>query len=123
MVNIRCILGRVSSSSPDVVVDDSKAVSNSSKWIFDVHLSSSREFEVTLLNFLGGKPRPKCVLAPHACALNKQATESLIWFPDPDRMLIHIHLNNEVKGHPDIVKVVGATHFRVTVDALHSLMR
>lgn len=114
MTNIRCILGRVSSSSPDVTVDESKAVSNSSKWIFDVQLRGSREFEVTLLNFLGGKPRPQCVLAPHFCPLNRQAAESLIWFPDPDKMLVQISTDDAEDGH---------AFFRVTVDALHSLMR
>lgn len=114
MTNIRCILGRVSSPSPDVVVDESKAVANSSKWIFDVQLRSSGAFEITLLNFLGGKPRPLCVLAPHFCPLNQQAAESLIWFPDPDKMLVQISTDEAEDGH---------AFFRVTVDALHSLMR
>jgi hypothetical protein len=114
MVNIHCILGRVSSPSPDVVVDESKAVANSSKWIFDVQLRSSGAFEITLLNFLGGMPRPKCVLAPHFCPLNQQAAESLIWFPDPDKMLVQISTDEAEDGH---------AFFRVTVDALHSLMR
>jgi hypothetical protein len=114
MTIIRCILGRISSPSPGVTVSEDKTKANSSKWIFDIEQRGSREIEIVLLNFLGGKPRPPGVAAPQFCPLNQQAAESLIWFPDPDKLTIQISTDDAEDGH---------AFFRVTIDALHSLMR
>jgi hypothetical protein len=116
-MQIVCKLGRVSSPTKGVVVDDSRTVGNSSKWIFDIEApAGSMRFEIQLLDFHKGAPKRFGVLDPRAVAVNEAAALSPIYFPEPDRLVVVVEptLGDESEE---------PRRFRLTVDALHSLMR
>lgn len=116
MPTLHCILGRISSPTPEVTVAG-KPVGNSSKWIFDVVHEGPDPvtFEVLLLDFISGRPRPKGIYSPHAAPMNEGAAKAWVWFPDPDKLAIVCEPRSQAS--------VGPVRFRVTVDALHTLMR
>lgn len=111
MPTLQCVLGRI--SSPGNIVTG-KPVANSSRWIFDVDHEGADAFnvEVHLLDFISGRPRPKGICTPSAIPLNVGAAGARIYFPDPDKISISCEPS---AGAP--------VRFRVTVDALHTLMR
>jgi hypothetical protein len=116
MPTLNCILGRVSSPTPDVTVAG-KPAGNSSKWIFDVVHEGSNPitFEVRLLEYRSGHPRPASVFSPSAVPLNADAARAFIYFPDPDKLTVVCEPRSQASA--------GSVRFRVTVDALHTLMR
>lgn len=104
-VKVVCRLGRTSSSN-GVAVDFSKAVRNSSRWVFDVEHDTHREpaFELDLLNFGTGRKVVGVELSPHCAPTNIEAAKAHIRFPDPNRLCIE-------------ADDVGVARYRITVDS------
>lgn len=116
-MDFRCLLGRVSCPTEGVTVDEKLTHGNSNKWIFEITAPAEpRTVEVILLDFRSGKPKPRGLLLPHATPLNAAAAQALIFFPEPDRILMQVEPG--ATGWP-----LSPLRFRVVVDGLHTLMR
>jgi len=108
-----------------VTVDEKLTHGNSNKWIFEITAPAEpRTVEVILLDFRSGKPKPRGLLLPHATPLNAAAAQALIFFPEPDRILMQVEpgATGWFGGPPD-ERPLSPLRFRVVVDGLHTLMR
>lgn len=104
-VKVVCRLGRASSPN-GVAIDTSKAVRNSSRWVFDVEHDTHREpaFELDLLNFGTGRKISGVELSPNCAPTNVEAAKAHIRFPDLNRLRIE-------------ADDVGVARYRITVDS------
>jgi len=104
-VKVVCRLGRASSPN-GVAIDASKAIHNSSRWVFDVEHDTHREpaFDLDLLSFRMGKKISGVELSPTCAPMNREAAKANIRFPDLNRLRIE-------------ADDVGIARYRITVDS------
>lgn len=124
-----CTLGRIASieSIPDAKLIGDK---NASKWVFEVE-HDSHEFvtlEIKFLDYTTGKPLSvKGRLEPSYVALNLEAACAKIFFPvlDPNKLRISIApaISSAPTREEQQAGLKPTVRLRLTVDAVHSLMR
>ena len=113
---ITCRLGRVSSPTEGVKIKGlDSSMGNSNRWILDIEAPGDSEVELVLLDYRSRKPKPQGLLAPHAVPMNPTGALASVFFPEPDKLVLCVLRGDDKQQEP--------ARFRLTVDALHSLMR
>lgn len=114
-VRIQCELGRITSPDEDVEVDDSRAEGNSTRWVFFVEQNTRlrQTLHFHLRDFRTGKIRNGMIPSPTPVPMDRNGALANIRVPLPEGAVQIIELDN----------IGGVARYRVTVDAVHSLMR
>lgn len=130
-MKITCKLGRIApvEIEPKATL---KGERNSKRWILDIEYEGveSVTVPVKLLDYGTGKALPpKGLLNPTYVALNRSAARAAVFFPivEDDKLFVVIEPARllDVLESPPPASMPGREpiHIRVTVDAVHTLMR
>jgi len=108
---IVCVLGKVACGQ--IPVDVSGAAKNSTKWILDVCVDTSRHtlVEIELLDYLSGKRKESVMLAVSITPVNDAAWEARMCATDPDKPMFTLHKDR------------GVARYRICIDSVHTAAR
>jgi hypothetical protein len=114
-IRIQCELGKITSPDDDVEVDTSRAEGNSTRWVFFVEQDTRKRQQLRfyLRDFRTGRIRNNMIPSPVPVPMDRNAALAHLRAPLPQGSVQIIELDD----------VGGVARYRVTVDAVHSLMR
>jgi hypothetical protein len=114
-IRIQCELGKITSPDEDVEVDDSQAEGNSTRWVFFVEQDTEKRqtLRFHLRDFRTGKIKNSMIPSSVPVPMDRNAALANLRTPLPQGSVQIIELDN----------IKGIARYRVTVDAVHSLMR
>jgi hypothetical protein len=113
-INITCALGTIASEDTDVAIDAEETAPNSNKWVFDVEQDTSAvlSFSFSLIDTRTGKVKDAEVLSISLTPIDAPAAAAQLHAPVPFTPVIELAAID-----------MGVINYRVTVDAIHSMVR
>lgn len=117
-MKLRCILGRIAAVElvPDAKL---KGEQNSKRWILDIEHDSKgglATLPIELLDWRTGRVVPSGLLNPSVTYMSREASMAAVFFPVLEGSKLFVAIDPDPEGTEPI-------RIRLTIDAVHSLMR
>jgi hypothetical protein len=117
-MKLQCILGRIAAIelAPDAKLQGEQ---NSKRWILDIEHDSKGglvTLPVQLLDWRTGKVVPSGLLNPSVTYMSREASMAAVFFPVLEGNKLFVAIDPDPEGTEPV-------RIRLTIDALHTLMR